>query len=297
MTKATGINRSLYYYHTEAEEAGDSKGKRGRPVPGYSFTTTRVRIPDKQMEEYLMEAVEGDGATYGIKNLTHFLKVNHHIKINHKKVGRLCRKLGLLLPQRKGNPTYPKRLVRNRIITAPNQLWQVDIKYGMISETRRFFFVACAIDVLDRSIVGHYRGQRCTAKDITTMLEEALFRRGVSTPPSGENQLIIRTDNGPQFVSNLFGAFCEGHHLLHERIPPRSPNYNAYIESFFSIMERDLFRRFEFEYFEEAYYEVDEFMTFYNERRFHGSLKRMAPLQFHETYRETGYPVDMNIRL
>ncbi|WP_417899105.1 IS3 family transposase [Bacillus haimaensis] len=298
LSEVTGVNRSLYYYHNGMEEAAVAKEKRGRPIPGYSKTNRGEIIPDEQIEEFLMEAIEGDGETYGVKNLTQFLKDHHDLQINHKKVARLCRKLGILLPQRMGNPKYPKRFVRNRLVTAPNQLWQLDIKYGAISGSRRFFFVACAIDVFDRAIVGYYRGPRCTAKDITGMLNEAIIRRGLQAlEQTDDHCIVIRTDNGPQFVSNLFGEFCERNKVFHERIPPRSPNYNAYIESFFSILERDLFRRYDFELFDEAYYEIDEFMKFYNHRRYHGSLGRMSPVNFYEKYKDIGFPEEMALSL
>lgn len=298
LSEVAGVNRSLYYYHMGIEEAIETKKKRGRPIPGFSKARSGSIVPDEQIEEFLMEAIEGDGATYGIKNLTHYLKDVHELQINHKKVARLCRKLGILLPQRTGNPKYPRRLVRNRLVTAPNQLWQLDIKYGSISGSGRFFFVASAIDVFDRAIVGYYRGPRCKAKDITGMLKEAMIRRGLQVPEEEDGHcIVIRTDNGPQFVSNLFGEFCELNKVFHERIPPRSPNYNAYIESFYSILERDLFSRYDFEYFEEAYYEIDEFMEFYNNRRYHGSLGRMSPHKFYEKYKDIGFPKEMAISL
>jgi putative transposase len=298
LTEAVGVNRSLYYYHSGDEEMLEDKGKRGRPIPGYSYTNLGTTVPDEQIEEYLMEAVEGEGATYGIKNLTQYLQDNHRLIINHKKVARLCKGLGILLPQRIGNPKYPKRLARNHLITAPNQLWQLDIKYGKIDGSNRFFFVACAIDVFDRAIVGYYKGPRCQAKNITGMLKEAIIRRNLKAPEEENGHcIVIRTDNGPQFISNLFGDFCEENKIFHERIPPRSPNYNAYIESFFSILERDLFRRYAFEYFEEAYYRIDEFIEFYNTRRYHGSLGRMSPYKFNEKYKDIGFPKEMEVSL
>jgi putative transposase len=298
LTEVAGVNRSLYYYHAGNEEEVETKGNRGRPIPGFSVTESGTIIPDEQIEEYLMEAIEGDGATYGVKNLTQYLRDNHKLIINHKKVARVCGELGILLPQRKGNPKYPRRLVRNRLITAPNQLWQLDIKYGSIEGSGRFFFLASAIDVFDRCIVGYYRGSKCQAKDITGMLKEAIVRRGLQVPEKEDGHcIVIRTDNGPQFVSLHFGEFCEENKIFHERIPPRSPNYNAFIESFHSILERDVYRRFTFEYFDEAYYRIDEFMEFYNQRRYHGSLGRMSPVKFHEKYKDIGFPKEMAISL
>lgn len=38
----------------------------------------------------------------------------------------------------------------------------------------------------------------------------------------------IRTENGPQFISNAFTGFCEEMGIPHERIPIKSPNMIAY---------------------------------------------------------------------
>ncbi|WP_443051815.1 integrase core domain-containing protein, partial [Streptomyces sp. GSL17-113] len=55
--------------------------------------------------------------------------------------------------------------------------------------------------------------------------------------------------------------------IEHERIPPKSPNLNAYIESFHSVLERECYQPNEFLTFEHAYKVVDDYITFYNERR------------------------------
>ncbi|WP_162241875.1 integrase core domain-containing protein [Paenibacillus sp. Leaf72] len=55
----------------------------------------------------------------------------------------------------------------------------------------------------------------------------------------GEPLLFLRTDIGPQFISKAFHAYCEQAGVEHERIPPRTPNKNAFIESFHSILERE----------------------------------------------------------
>jgi putative transposase len=75
-------------------------------------------------------------------------------------------------------------------------------------------------------------------------------------------------------------SLCESLDMVHERIPPKTPNMNAYIESFHSLIERDLFIREDFMTFEEAYAAIDRYMDFYNNRRMHGSLKRMPPITF-----------------
>ena len=279
------MERSLYYYHQKSGQVNEPLAKQGRPLPGYSSNKTGNKVSDEQLEEFLMEAVEGEEGVYGYRKLTQYLKKVHQMIISPKKVYRLCEKLNILLPQRR-QTKYPRRLSKQHTIIGSNQMWQVDIKYGSIDNGGRFFFLASAIDVYDRSIVGYYRGPKCQAIDITTMLQEAIMKRNIHQNQDDTPELIIRTDNGPQFVSERFGSFCVHHSLYHERIPSKSPDLNAYIESFHSVIERECYQRYRFECFEEAYYRLDEYMDFYNNRRYHGSLKYMAPFEFYSTFKD-----------
>lgn len=296
-----GVHRSLYYYHLGDKDVMKLEGKkRGRPVPGYSLTQLGVIVSDEQIEEFLSEAVEGEEGAYGYQNLTRYLRKEHQLIINPKKVYRLCVKLDILKPRRRLASPYPKRLSKQHKITGPNQLWQVDIKYGSLKESGRFFFFASAIDVFDRRIVGYYRGPHCRTEQITEMLQRALLQRQVHMPDEEKDDafsIIIRSDNGPQFISNKFGEFCVHNNIYHERIPPKSPNLNAYIESFHSIIERDCYIRYEMEFFEEAYYYIDQFMDFYNNRRYHGSLGHLSPEQYLKRFQEVGFQPEMAVNL
>ena len=57
------------------------------------------------------------------------------------------------------------------------------------------------------------------------------------TPP------VIRTDNGPQFIAQAWAKGCEALGLAHERIPNATPNKNAHIESWHSLLEADCWRK------------------------------------------------------
>lgn len=279
------VAESTYYDRKQREEQQQanatlpaSSGK-GRPVPGFSLTLDgTTRIADEQMAEWLMELAEGEEQAYGYKLLTQCIRDRYHVRLDKKKGYRMCDELGLLQNAPKRVSSHPRRLPKNRIVTGANQLWQMDIKYGYAVEQRRFFFVLSIIDVLDRVVVQQYRGTVCEAKHVV----QTLWRAVQSRIQPGEAMPVIRTDNGPQFVSTLFGDTCESMGVVHERIPPRTPNMNASIESFHSILERELFSRREFTTLDEAYQALDEYMDFYNNRRMHGSCKRMAPARFSE---------------
>ncbi|MCI1859849.1 MAG: IS3 family transposase [Sporolactobacillus sp.] len=284
--QAMAVPRSLYYYHRRPSAERSTARRLGRPIPGYSRNQSGERITDEQIKAFLMEAIEGEETVYGYQKLTNYLRVEKRLVINPKKVYRLCHELNILLPQRKKRTRHPRKLAKQHRITGSNQFWEVDIKYGTIADSGRFFFVASAIDVFDRSIVGYYRGSHCQAADITAMLQQALRQRQVLPASNQESvRLIIRSDNGPQFVSDRFETFCAQAQLDHERIPNKSPNYNAHIESFHSVLERECFQMHDFEFFEEAYYWIDRYVTFYNQRRYHGSLNYRSPQEFYQQFR------------
>ncbi|MNB97838.1 Integrase core domain protein [compost metagenome] len=211
------------------------------------------------------------------KLLTQCLRDQKGLNIGKKKVYRLCKELGILHQQRPAQSRHPRHLARNRVVTGPNQLWQMDIKYGYIPGRDHFFFVLSLIDVFDRVIVGYYRGPSCEGAAVVQTLETALRDR----LQEDEEKPVIRTDNGSQFLSHKFEEACAQGPFNHERIPPKTPNMNAYIESFHSLLERDLSRKTEYETFEEAYESVDCYMDFFTTTVvLHGSLKQKAPLVF-----------------
>jgi putative transposase len=281
------IPRSSYYYHKFSRVAEKTVSE-GRPAPGYSLRQDGAKVADAQIEEWLMELVADDGYAYGYRKLTVALRRDYGLLINKKKVYRLCKALRILRPQRKIRSTYPRKLARNRIITASNQLFETDIKYGYIVGEDRFFYIQSCLDVYDRSVIAYHIGLRCEAKDVVRTLQTALFKRqlfGVQIKP------VIRTDNGPQFISQAFGEACESFEMEHERIPPRTPNMNAHIESFHRLVQDECLARHDFASYSEAYEAVTEFITFYNERRIHSSIRDLSPADFYEKNKIQPIPI------
>ena len=89
--------------------------------------------------------------------------------------------------------------------------------------------------------------------------------------------LIVRSDNGPQFISHHFEESCIKFGIEHERIPCRTPNKNAHIESFNAILEEECLSKYVFQSYSEAYDTVSQFIKNYNTVRIHSSLKYHTP--------------------
>lgn len=113
------------------------------------------------------------------------------------------------------------------------------------------------------------------------MLQSSIRKRGLL---DGYVMPKIRTDNGPQFISEKFEETCLRLGIAHERIPVKTPNMNAHIEAFHSVLEDECYARHEFESFAQAYEEVYCYIEYYNRRRRHGALRYMSPQAFHDAF-------------
>lgn len=234
-------------------------------------------ISDEQIKEWLMELISGEESAYGYRKLTVCLKRQYNLKINKKKVYRLCKELDILEPQRRLKIKHPRRLACNREIFSSNQLWEIDIKYGYVVGEARFFYLMCVIDVFDRMIIDYHIGLSCEGKHAAQLVQRALWKRQLF---GQEARPTIRTDNGPQFICNAFETACDAQGIDHERIPPKTPNKNAHIESFHSLLQKERLDRNEFASYQEAYKVVTDYIDFYNFRRIHGSLQDLSPIEF-----------------
>ncbi len=237
------------------------------------------KVCDEQIKEWLLGLVAGDGFPYGYKKLTDCLQEDYFLLINHKKVYRLCKELDILRPQRELKKHHPRKMAKRFEIDGFNQLWEMDVKYGYIDGTDEFFFQLSIIDVFDRNIIDYHLGLSCKAEDASRTLKNAFIKRELT---KGEHLPIIRTDNGPQFISKVFGVSCEGYGLSHQRIPVKTPNMNAHIEAFHSILEGECYSWNEFECYPEVYEIVSEYITYYNHRRRHGRLKNATPAMYYQ---------------
>ena len=256
----------------------------GRSPPGFTINrdgnvvcdTTIVGI----LKEYraTLEFSNGGGA----RKLSHYLAIERQIYINHKKIYRLCDEFDLLLFKKtdKQARKFKKSRCNYGEVSRPNQLWQFDLKYIWIHGENRWCFFLGFIDVVSKKITGWYVGKTCKAGDLVFTLNEALKAEGITS----DDQLVIRSDNGPQMSSNRFYFYLKNleKKLTHEFIPPRSPDRNAYIEAFNSILETEVLQVRYFRDFGEAYAAIVRFIEFYNNRRIHGSLGNRSPKMFIE---------------
>lgn len=278
VVESVGMARSSFYF-APTEGSDQRNNNPGRRPPGYTVNRDGVIILDSTVENiirgYRSQAEYSNAA--GVRKLKHLMRRDFRFYLNEKKIYRICLENGLLLSKRKKQGVARRRLAVNRQVTALHQVWQFDLKYGYVDGEGKFFFVLGFIDVFTRKVVGEHIGLSCKAGDLCFALQQALESEGITD----DHQLVIRSDNGPQMTSKEFAQWLASleKKLMHEFIPVQTPNKNAHIESFFSILEIEFLCVTYFTTFAEAYEKTKAFIRFYNEKRIHGSIGYITPTE------------------
>ena len=157
--RTCGLSRSGYYKFCKASSLVQVKENKqatrtGRPLPGYSLSLQGRAVPDLLILKILKcyrEKKEFQNWG-GYKVLSRYLVRDHSLRVNAKKVYRLCRESGLLLPRAKKKRRKYEKICVNRRINGPNQLWEFDIKQGVIHGENRAFYFLAFIDVFLASL-------------------------------------------------------------------------------------------------------------------------------------------------
>lgn len=252
------LSKSSFYYKS-------SDGKRGAKPSVCTFRQDGTRVDDTLVIEEIKGILSQEFCCYGYHNVTDELRDMGYI-INHKKVYRLMKEQNLLLG--KVISTSGKRqFVKHRKIeaTRPMEYLCLDIKYVWVAGESRNYFLLTVLDVFTRIAI-----EQIFQKSIRKMDVINIFRRINSA--FGIKGVTVRNDNGSQFIANDVKQFLRTAEANQEFTHIATPEENAYIEAFHSIVQREVIDRFEFQGFYEAKLTLQAHRDWYNNRRRHATL-------------------------
>ena len=222
----------------------------------------------KRMQELALEYPR-----FGYRRLGVLLRREGQV-LNEKKIHRVYQAAGLALRKlkRKRIHRQPVPLIR---LTEPNQEWAMDFVHDAAAngQTLRFFAV---VDQYSRSCVRLAVDTSMPAKRVIQELETAIGEYG---KPSR-----IRMDNGSEFTSRRFLAWCTEQKIEMVHIRPGKPVENAHSESFNGRLREEFLNVTQFQHLWDAQAKARQWFRYYNEERPHSSLDYRTPQEFATAY-------------
>ena len=234
-------------------------------VSSYRYRSTRS---DQALRERLVELARKK-PRFGYRRL-HVLLAGGGERVNHKRVFRVYREAGLAV-RRKAR----KRLVREGSprppLTAANQEWAVDFAHDALASGRAIRVLG-VVDECTRECLTLEVDTSFASPRVTRALEAILDER--------EKPLAIRCDNGPEFTSRHFLAWCieRGIQLVH--IQPGKPQQNGYVESFNCKLRDECLNVSWFTNLWDARQKIAAWQKEFNEERPHSALGYQTPAEF-----------------
>lgn len=221
---------------------------------------------------------------YGYRKMTYYLRING-LMINHKKVYRLMKSAMLLKTKKKGTD---KQYVRYRIVMpeAPLQVFEMDIKQIWTVKERRHAFILTVIDTFTRVVLHWSIGFHMKKEQVKAAWEDVILNHLQPADLLSKGVHVeLRNDNGPQFGAKQIREFFRENHIGQVFTHPYTPQENAHVESFHSILNNAVGKN-PYWSLEELENRLKTFYDAYNNRRIHASIAYLWPTLFWKLWDE-----------
>ena len=220
---------------------------------------------------------------YGYRRI-HNQLLNEDFSIGKDRVLKFMKALGLetfypkkkkgLSDPNKEHKTYPY-LLKNLKINKPNHVWAVDITY--IRMKGGFVYLVAIIDWFSRYLLSYKLSNSLEISFCQEALYEALDKY--------EKPDIFNSDQGSQFTSSKFTNILHNNNI---RISMNSKGRaldNVIIERFFRSLKYENIYLNEYLSIKEVQQGLIEYIHFYNNERFHQSLKYFPPIYMYKNFK------------
>lgn len=234
-----------------------------QPVPVDAETLELLRLLDEQYTQ---------APYYGIRRMTAWLRTQGH-GVNHKRVQRLLRQLGLtaLYPGPRTSVPHPDHrvypyLLRGVAVMRANQVWSADITY--IRLRGGFIYLTAVIDWWSRYVLAWEVSNTLDGHFCLAALERALAR---GTPE------VFNTDQGAQYTSHDFTGRLEEAGVQISMDGRGRALDNVFVERLWRTVKYEEVYLKDYASMGEALAGLQTYFRFYNEERLHQALRYQAP--------------------
>ncbi len=238
---------------------------------------------DAGLKGLVVEIFDSHKMRYGYRRITAELH-GRGLTVNHKKVKRIMRELGLCSRTRKAaryssykgtiGKTAPNRLARRFDVKEPDKVWGTDVTEFFTGEGKVY------LSPMKDFCTGEIIGYTCSASPTVGMVMEML-REAIAAHPLAEG-LMLHSDQGFQYQHALFVNCLEANDLAQSMSRKGNCLDNSKMETFFATMKREMYHGHEKEFRTGAqlYEAIDQYIEYYNEDRIQIKLNCLPPLFF-----------------
>ena len=241
---------------------------------------TPVVNPHKEELKAEIKSIYKDLSIYGYKKV-HQQLLENGFKVSPNTVASYRQELGLkaILAVKpisttvaiKEHKKYSYKL-RGLDITRVNQVWSTDLTY--IKTSRVMVYLAAIIDWHSKAVLSYKISNTMDTDIVMSVLNEALAIYG---PPE-----IFNTDQGSQYTSEIHTQRLKNMGVTISMDGKGRATDNICIERFWRSAKCECIYLNEYHTIAQLQKDVDEYIDFYNNRRFHQTLDYKKPMDVYQ---------------
>lgn len=190
---------------------------------------------------------------------------------NHKRIYRVYCALGLNQPRRTKRRLPVRDPAPLMIPQRPNQIWSADFMSDALYQGSRFRLFNVNDD-FNRESVAIEVDTSLRSERLVRVFERLKAERGLPD--------MLRVDNGPEFLGQVFVDWCQSNGVFIDYIEPGKPNQNAFIERFNRSVRNEVLNLYLFRNLAEVREIVSHWRKQYNEDRPHDALGGLPPVVY-----------------
>jgi putative transposase len=174
-------------------------------------------------------------------------------------------------------PVQENVLNQNFTASKPNEKWVADITY--VPTREGWLYLASVMDLYSRKIVGWHMGERMTKELVLQALKQA---HGRQRPLES---VLHHSDRGSQYASHDYQQQLQTYNMKGSMSRKGNCYDNACIESFHSVLKKELIYLTKYSTRAEAEKSIFEYIeVFYNNERIHSTIGYQTPSEYERIY-------------
>jgi len=217
---------------------------------------------------------------YGVRRMKVILERIGH-KVNHKRIRRLSRKMGIEAIHPKSRLTKPSSehrkhpyLLRNLSVNRPDYVWCSDITY--VKTKYGFVYLTAIMDWFSRYILSF---------EVSTTLDKEFCIKALKNALSNSKPVIFNSDQGVQFTNDDFISCLKDAGITISMDGRGRAHDNIFIERLWRTVKYEEVYLNEYETVKEAVSSNGKYFYFYNNERPHQALEYKTPYEVYQNSR------------
>lgn len=242
-------------------------------------------LENEKITEWIKELYEEQNGILGYRQMTITINREKEVHYNKKRIRRLMRIMHLQSVCRKKKYNYIKStpevtaeniLNREFYANKPNEKWLTDVtefKYYVGTEVRKLYLSAI-FDLCDRRIVAYKVGCSNNNELVFSNFDEAVALNPDAHP-------LFHSDRGFQYTNKGFHAKLVAAGMEQSMSRVGRCIDNGPMEGFWGMLKSEMYYLRKFTSEAELRKSIDNYIYFYNNRRYQKRLHCMTPMEFH----------------